>query len=166
MNLSSHRQLPLFVRLRGGCFHERGWTLDAPGNFSNDVHFVFNNAERKVVGMEEAPWCRMDGREAVYVQLAPYADPRMAVLGLTTMCVSLADARKGSEPHLAAFAVGWITTLREGIGMKALAAADSLGFFGSFFGRGRVLDALNRHGSVEPLFALDPLAVVADALGK
>ena len=165
MNPSSERQLPLFVRLRGGCFHERGWTLDAPGNFSNDVHFVFNNAERKAVGVEEAPWCRTDGREVVFVQLAPYADPQKALLGLAAMCASLEEARSGSKPHLAAFALGWATLLREGAGLSVRGGGDPLGFFCSFYGRGRVLDALNRHGSVLPLLSLDPLAVVGEALG-
>jgi hypothetical protein len=81
------------------------------------------------------------------------------------MCGVLREAKAGSEAHAAAFGVAWIRLLQDGIGMVALGRADPLGYANCLYGKGRVMETLNKHGSVRPLAdKADLVALVREAL--
>jgi hypothetical protein len=150
--------LPLFLRLRGGCFHENGFTFSAPGNFNNDVRFLCKDEDGKVLWMSEAVWNNQQ-RPETFVTLRPYADPAVARGCLTCMCAALKGTRRGSKDHRRVFAMAWIKMLTVGCGMPY---EDDLIYH--VWGKSRVDDVLAGYGTPESLLQIDLLDLLAEAL--
>lgn len=157
------KHLSLFVRLRGGCFHEKGYTLSAPENFEN-VAFVVHDAQGKVASVEYPPWAKHADAEQTFVQLKPYADPEKAKAYLNVMCATLAQARAGSEFHMMFFGAAWLAMLQKGIRMDELKSDEAMAAGSNIFGHGRVLGHLNKGRSLASLGEIDPLLLVREAL--
>jgi hypothetical protein len=158
------KHLSLFVRLRGGCFHEKGWTLSAPENFEN-VAFVAHDAQGKVASIEYPPWAKHADAEQAFAQLKPYADPERAKAYLNVMCAALGEARAGNEQQMMFFGVAWLGMIEKGIRMSDLRSEDAVAAYCNVFGQGRVMEHLNKGRRLDSLAEeIDPLLLVAEAL--
>lgn len=165
-----------FLLLRGACFAEEGYYLRvhevAPEGLRREMslHFAVLNRDNKTLRVEKVPGFEGDlGQEdmvAHAIPLAPYKDPEFGRQLVLIAASRLRDAAKGSLEARAVVGEAWCLLAlseRTSGGLRSERAFDLLC---ALYGRGRVIDELDRRGTVAALLkGLEPAALLAEALG-
>ena len=154
-----------FIKLRGAIFATRGYCLNAPRLSKNrDAHFLVKDAAGATLGLDPVPGCSGDPGESDVVQLWPYPDEKAAREALMLVIYALPAALDGDDEARELLGVGWLKMLTEGLRLTQQSEPMQLELLKNLFGAGRILDELNRRGTLAFVGEPDMVAMLDEAL--
>lgn len=139
----------LYVRLRNSTFAEAGYCLE-PIELKKDstAYFCTIGAQGKPIKLDRVPGCEGDSEATISIPLLQYANVGVAHKALAMMVTYLGDAVAGKAHARTVMAAAWCSMLLDGLMLEAQDSKTQIGILNCLYGSGRVMDALNRHGSV------------------
>jgi hypothetical protein len=161
-------EIPLFVKLRGAYFHEDGYCLDAsciaPMGLRKTSNAVFASLDEngKPFRIAQVPGCEGTQDPQIIIALTPWPDPAQAKAALLLACRNLEGALDGEREAKEKLADFWIFLLTKCL---PLDEQTQMAAYNNLCGVGRVMDTLNRFGSLKALKLPDRAALIDEALG-
>lgn len=157
----------LYIRLRKAVFAEAGYCLEPVELHKNSTaYFCTLGPNGKPTKPDRVPGCEGDSEEVVNIPLLPYPNPTKAHAALALMCTYLGDAVAGKAKARKGLIDGWYTMVLDGMMLTSQDSKTQMGLLNNLYGSGRVMDALNRHGTVAFMGAPDWPAMLDEALGR
>jgi hypothetical protein len=158
--------MQLYIRIRNGIFSESGYCLDAP-QLKADTTGYFRKMDadgRSAVELDPIAGCDGSGGKTICVDLHPYPDAAKAKALLQVMCSRLEKAVAGDAEARVEMAACWSSMLVDALALTKQNEKTQLDIVRNIFGTGRVMDALNKHGTVAFLGEPDWQAMLDEAL--
>ena len=158
--------MQLYIRLRDAIFAEDGYCFNAPA-LSKDATAYFRKMDadgRHAVELDPIGGCDGSGGKTICVTLHPYPDAAKAQAVLQVMCSRLEKAAEGDPQARAELAACWSIMLLDALALKKQDEKTQLKILGNAYGHGRIVDTLNKHGSVAFLGEPDWPAMLNEAL--
>ena len=159
-----------YVRLRGALFAEDGYCLTvaeiAPNGIKtkDNVFLSTLDANGKTIRIEKMHGTVGDCDPLINIPLHPYLSAERGRQAVLALCSQLEGAKAGWKQSRAQFAGALAFLMVHGIGIDKLRGKAQMDAVCAWYGKARVADELNRHGTVAGLGKLDPVPLVAEAL--
>ena len=159
-----------YVRFRSALFAEDGYCLTvaeiAPNGIRKESNVFLStlDANGKTIRLEKMHGTEGDADPLINIPLRPYLSPERGRQAVLAMCSQLEGARAGWKKARAQFAGALAFLMVHGIGIERLRGKAQLDAVCAWYGKARVHDELNRHGTIAGLGKLDHVPMVAEAL--
>lgn len=156
-----------YFRLREGVFASPGYAVGVDPRRLKDCRALFITLDAvtaKPTGTSKVLGSSATSEDDYFVHLQPWRglEPDKVNALIEHGCMRLEDALDGDAKALKV--VGEVVQSLVVSELKHAAPAAQIGLLAALFGRGRVLDELNRRGCVDALFKLDLGKMTREAL--
>jgi hypothetical protein len=160
-----------YVKLRNAIYCEDGYCTTigeiAPGGIKRESTVYLSTLDRagKTIRIEPLAGCDGTLDPALNIPLTPYHDPMLGKAVVLVMCDRLGKAIAGNRKARADFAFFWAKLLTDAVGIARNADyKNAVGALASFYGRGRVVESLNKFDNYSALYRIDHADMVREAL--
>ena len=158
--------MQFYIRLRDAIFAETGYCFNAPA-LSKDATGYFRKMDadgQHAVELDPIGGCDGSGERTICITLHPYPDATKSRAALLFMCEHLGKAVEGDAEARTALAAGWSVMVTDGLKLAQQDEKTQLGILNNIYGAGRVMDTLNKHGTVAFLGDPDWPAMLNESL--